>query len=66
MGTRRGGGGDVKGQFRGPIEIADSEKIVETLYEAINHVENNEAEYWIRTALQQLVVEQSVKKDSSQ
>jgi hypothetical protein len=40
-----------------PIEVTDAENLVQPLEQALYHAESKEVEYWIRTALQYLVME---------
>lgn len=39
------------------LEVTDAENLVGSLEQALYHAEDKEVEYWIRTALQQLVME---------
>lgn len=47
------------GPIEGPITVTDADKLVRLLETALEHADDEEAEYWIRTALQHLVVERS-------
>lgn len=40
-----------------PLEVTDAENLIRPLEQALSHAENKEVEYWIRTALQYLVLE---------
>lgn len=43
--------------IEGPITVTDADKLVRLLETALEHADDKEAEYWIRTALQYLVME---------
>lgn len=45
--------------LEGSIEVTDAEKLAEMLNRALTHVEDQEAEYWIRSSLQHLIAEQA-------
>jgi hypothetical protein len=50
----------AEGQFEEPVVLLEGERLIESLTAALHHVENEEAEYWIRTCLQQLVAQNAL------
>ncbi|MFB6302496.1 MAG: hypothetical protein ABEH78_06515 [Haloferacaceae archaeon] len=48
---------DIKESLRGAVEGDEYEEVIDALDEALQHTDDEDAEYWIRTALQYLLVE---------
>ncbi|MDY6789260.1 MAG: hypothetical protein SVV03_04835 [Candidatus Nanohaloarchaea archaeon] len=49
-------GEEVKESLTESLMIDEQEDIIEDLNKALQHAESEETEYWIRTALQRLLV----------
>lgn len=48
---------EIPASAENPVEVTDAENLVRPLEQALCHAENKEVEYWIRTALQYLLVQ---------